>query len=100
MANLCRCERCSEVVPHVSGSIFRTVVFVSAYLTMAPYAWLLFVAGPGVVGILPLVWAHGFVADMALRDWAFPRDLCKSCGASLEYAPDVTGAFALSAQRA
>ena len=101
MANLCRCERCFDVVPHVSGSIFKTTIYVGAYLTMLPYAWLLFGAGPGVAGIFPMAMFHGFAADMSLRDWAFPRDLCKTCGASLEYAPSVEAPLVpVSAQRA
>lgn len=62
-------------------------MFVTLYAIMLPYAWLLFVAGPGVVGVLPIVIGLGFSVDMMLRDWAFPRPLCEHCGASLEHAP-------------
>lgn len=87
MAVLCTCERCSRVVPRKGFSVFRCAVFVGAFAATLPYAWLLFVAGPGVVGVLPVVMAIGFGISAGLRDWAFPTPLCPHCGASLEHAP-------------
>ncbi len=102
MGKLCRCERCSQVVLRRDGSFFRTVVYVGAYAVTLPWAWLLFVAGPGVVGVIPIVLLLGHCADMTLRDWAFPEPRCERCGASLEHAPaaPASAAPALSAQRA
>jgi hypothetical protein len=91
MATLCRCERCSSIVPRSTGSVVAKLVYASAWLSLIPVGSLLFVAGPGVVGIFPMVMFHGFAIDMSLRDWAFPRPLCKECGATLEDAPVVRG---------
>ena len=101
MGKLCRCERCSRVVERKSTSAVRATVYVAAYGVPLPYAWLLFVAGPGVAGVAPIVFALGLSVDMVLRDWAFPRPLCQHCGASLEHAPltEPAGAPALSARR-
>ena len=73
-----------------------------AYAVTLPWAWLLFVAGPGVVGVIPIVLLLGHSVDMSLRDWAFPQPRCERCGASLEHAPAVPSgaARALNAQRA
>lgn len=90
MGKLCECERCSRVVLRESGSMLKQVVYVSAYAITLPYAWLLFVAGPGVVGVIPIVVALGLSVDMVLRDWAFPMPRCAPCGASLEDAPEVS----------
>lgn len=87
MAVMCNCERCGRLVKRDSISVFRSIVFVSLFATMAPYAWLLFVAGPGVIGVLPFVMAIGFSVIAGFRDWAFPQPLCEHCGASLEHAP-------------
>lgn len=101
MGKLCRCERCSGVVLRESGSILKQFVYASGYAITLPYAWLLFVAGPGVVGVIPIVVALGLSVDMALRDWAFPMPRCEHCGASLEHAPAVDGrATSLVPQRA
>jgi len=54
-----------------------------------PYAWLLFVAGPGVVGVLPIVMAIGFSISAGFHDWAFPEPLCRHCKATLVWAPRV-----------
>ncbi|NUP06042.1 MAG: hypothetical protein HOW73_08285 [Polyangiaceae bacterium] len=87
MAVICTCERCERLAKRNSISIFRAVVFVSMFSMTLPYAWLLFVAGPGVVFVLPFVFAIGFSILGGFRDWAFPRQLCSHCGASLEHAP-------------
>jgi hypothetical protein len=87
MAVTCTCERCGRLAKRNSVSIFRSLVFVSLFATTLPYAWLLFVAGPGVVGVLPIVMAIGFSIIALFRDWAFPQQLCAHCGASLEHAP-------------
>lgn len=87
MAKLCRCERCSRVVERKVGSALRQVVVVGAFASTLPYAWLLFVAGPGVVGVLPIVMAMGFGITSGLGEWASRTPLCKHCGASLEHAP-------------
>lgn len=80
------------MVHRSSGSLGRRFVYVALYGITLPYAWLLFVAGPGVVGVLPIVIGLGLSVDMLLRDWAFPRALCSHCGASLEHAPRVAQA--------
>ena len=59
MVTLCRCARCARVVKKDTGSVLRKVVFCALFLTTLPYAWLLFVAGPGVAGVLPIVIALG-----------------------------------------
>ena len=59
MSKLCRCERCSSVVARSKGPLHRKIVFVALYGLTLPFAWLLFVAGPGVVGALPIVMAIG-----------------------------------------
>lgn len=56
-----------------------------------PYAWLLFVAGPGVVGVLPIVIAMGCGISAGFHDWAFPVPDCPHCGAYTEWAPRVVG---------
>lgn len=56
-----------------------------------PYAWLLFVAGPGVVGVLPIVIAMGCGISAGFGDWAFPVPDCPHCGAYTEWAPRVDG---------
>lgn len=91
MAELCRCERCSKPVRRSYGAIWKKAVFVLLYTTLLPYAWLLFVAGPGLLGVIPFVVPLGLSIGMLFRDWAFPRPLCPACGASLEYAPALRG---------
>lgn len=71
------------------GALWKKCVFVALYATTLPYAWLLFVAGPGVVGVIPIVWALGFSINAVFKDWAWPAQLCAHCGASLEWAPVV-----------
>jgi len=89
MVSLCRCARCARVVRKDSGSMLRKMLFCALFLTTLPYAWLLFVAGPGVAGVLPIVIALGLSISAALKDWAFPRPRCQHCRASLEDQPDL-----------
>jgi hypothetical protein len=89
MATLCRCERCSRVVERRKGSILRKLTFVALFATTLPYAWLLFVAGPGLLGVLPIVVGIGLSIEPVFGKWAFPRPLCEHCGASLEHAPAI-----------
>jgi hypothetical protein len=89
MISLCRCARCARVVQKDTGSLWRKLVFFSLFLSTLPYGWLLFVAGPGVAGVLPIVIALGMSIDAACRDWAFPRPRCRHCRASLVDQPDI-----------
>ena len=91
MADWCRCQRCSRVVKRSFGSPLRRVVFVSMFAATLPFAWLLFVAGPGVVGVLPIVIAIGCAISAGFGDWAFPVPDCQHCGAYTEWAPRVEG---------
>ncbi|MFO0612490.1 MAG: hypothetical protein U0414_07875 [Polyangiaceae bacterium] len=54
-----------------------------------PVGWLLFVAGPGIVGVLPIVMAIGLSISAGFHDWAFPVPDCPHCGAYTEWAPRV-----------
>jgi hypothetical protein len=81
--------RCSRVVEKKTVSVARKVVMVALFALTLPYAWLLFVAGPGVVGVLPIVIAMGFGITSGLEGWVNPIPLCSHCGASLEHAPVV-----------
>ena len=83
----CVCSRCGVVAERRRCSVPKVALYVSAFAIAFPWAWLLFVAGPGVVGVVPAVIWLGFGVDTALRDWAFPRPLCRTCGATLEHAP-------------
>lgn len=98
MAELCRCERCSKSVRRSNGAIWKKAVFVMLYATLLPYAWLLFVAGPGLLGVIPFVVPLGLSIGMLFGEWAFPRALCPACGASLEYAPVIQGRSVPDAQ--
>lgn len=64
-------------------------VLIASYGVTLPFAWSLFVAGPGVVGTIPIVIFLGMSMEMMLRDWVSPRQLCPHCGATLEFAPAV-----------
>ena len=97
MAELCRCQRCARIVTRNKGSFLRKVAFVSMYGATLPYAWMLFVAGPGVVGVLPIVIAMGLGINAGFSDWAFPSPRCVHCRASLEHAPVVGRQRATSA---
>lgn len=99
MGELCRCERCSRVVERTRASALRKVVVVAAFVTTLPYAWLLFVAGPGVVGVLPIVMAMGFGITSGLGQWASPMPRCPHCRASLEEAPRVSEPVARASSR-
>lgn len=72
-------------------SPFRVAVMIASYSVTLPFAWTLFVAGPGVLGTIPIVMFLGFSVEMMLRDWVSPRELCLHCGATLEWAPVVAG---------
>lgn len=89
MGTMCQCERCKRVVARESGALWKKCVFVALFTTTLPYAWLLFVAGPGVVGVIPIVWALGWSIGAVFKDWAWPPQLCGHCGATLEWAPVV-----------
>jgi uncharacterized protein with PIN domain len=82
----CECERCHRVVERPDRSIVKVTLYVLSYLSTLPFAWLLFVAGPGVVGVIPIVMALGFAGEMSLRPWVFPEQRCPHCKATLEYA--------------
>jgi hypothetical protein len=82
----CECERCHRTVERPRRSVFKVALYVLSYLSTLPFAWLLFVAGPGVAGILPVVMALGFAGEMSLRPWVFPERRCPHCRATLEYA--------------
>jgi transposase-like protein len=92
MATFCRCQRCSRTVVRSTGSLLRKITFGALFLTTLPYAWTVFVLGPGLLGTLPIVVALALAINAAFADWAFPRPLCPHCGASLEHAPEASGA--------
>lgn len=75
------------------GAWWKKAVFVSLFATTLPYAWLLFVAGPGVVGVIPIVWALGFAISAVFREWAWPDPICSACGALLTWAPRASEAY-------
>ena len=99
MSKHCRCERCSSVVVRSRGPIHRKIIYFALYGLTLPYAWLLFVAGPGVVGVLPIVLGIGLGISGGLSDWAFPDPNCSRCGAALEWAPEAPAPEVRSSMR-
>lgn len=89
MAAFCRCERCAAICRRDRGGWHRKLIFFSLFAFTLPFAWLLFVAGPGVVGVLPIVIAIGLGISAGLGDWAFRDPRCPTCHATLEWAPQV-----------
>ena len=95
----CQCERCNRVVEKRGRSWFRVAVLIASYSVTLPFAWTLFVAGPGVLGTIPIVMFLGFSVEMMLRDWVSPRELCPHCGATLEWAPVIGARLPYAASR-
>jgi hypothetical protein len=89
MATRCRCERCLRVVDRSTAKVHRKLVYAALYATTLPYAWTLFVLGPGIFGVVPIVAALGLSVDAEFRDWDFPEPTCPHCGDSTEWAPVV-----------
>jgi hypothetical protein len=92
----CECERCHRSVDRPRRPVFKVAVYVLSYLATLPFAWLLFVAGPGVLGVLPVVMALGFAGEMSLRPWVFPERRCPYCRATLEHAQPASGGVVLA----
>lgn len=84
--SVCTCARCARKVERPRGPIGFRALYAAAWLLLLPYLVMSACSGLGIFMFAPLTMVLGLGIGALLGPYAFPRELCPNCGASLAYA--------------